>query len=115
MTQRCPAWIGAGLPRSAIRACRPRGQPVAHRPIVVAAVQVHRAAGRQWAERGKGLQGGAEQGVVIAICRGGYCAQWDSSGVGDHGAFEALLAAVDRARAGGLPTTRRLGGAAVHG
>jgi hypothetical protein len=28
------------------------GQLVAHRLIVVAAVQVHRAAGRQWAERG---------------------------------------------------------------
>jgi hypothetical protein len=91
------------------------GQVVAHRLTVVAAVQVHGAASWQWAERDEGIQGGAEQGVVIAIGGGGYRAQWDSSGVGDHGAFEALLATVDRARAGGLPTTGRLGGAAVHG
>jgi hypothetical protein len=59
-------------------------------PLSVALVTAW-AAGRQWAERGKGIQGGAEQGVVIAICRGGYRAQWDASGVGDHGVFEACL------------------------
>jgi hypothetical protein len=40
--------------------------------------------------------------------------QRDATGLGDHRALEALLAAVDRAGPGGLAAAGRLGDAAVH-
>jgi hypothetical protein len=47
-------------------------------------------------------QGGAQQGRVVAVGAGGDGAQRDAAGLGHDRAFAALLAAVDRAAAGGI-------------
>jgi hypothetical protein len=81
------------------------GQHLADNLIVVAAVQVHGPRLREGAhplQDAQGVQSCAQQGVVVAAGRCWHHANWDARGVGDHGAFAAVVAAVDRAAAGDL-------------
>jgi hypothetical protein len=97
----------------------PLGQHLPAGLVVVAGVQVHHRLGGQPPDHAaggcKGVQGRPKQPVVAAVGRCGDRAQRDAARVGDDRAFQALLAAVDRARPGDLAAAGRLDDAPVDG
>jgi hypothetical protein len=92
----------------------PLGQHLPARPPVVAGVQVHHRPLGQHPDQADGVQRRRQQPVVAVIGRGGQRDQRDTARLHGDGAFEALFAAVDRAWAGNLAATGRLGDTAVH-
>jgi hypothetical protein len=106
--------MGGGHPTSGDRTGHPPlGEDFPAGLVVVTGVQVHHRLGGQRADPSDGVQG-RQQPVVAVVGWGGHRGQRHAIGLDGDRALEALLAAVDRARAGGLAAAGCLGGAAVH-
>jgi hypothetical protein len=78
------------------------GQDLPTRPVVVAGIQVHHGPGGQRTDPTDGVQGHRQQSIIAVVGRGGHRGQRYAIGLDGHRALQALLAAVHRARAGGL-------------
>lgn len=82
---------------------------------VVAGVQVHSDVLGQRPEVVKAVQGGGEQGGVVAVGAGQDAAQGNAVSVRHTRAFQALFAAFDRGASGDLAAAGGLGDGAVDG
>ena len=116
-THRCPAVSGAGAPRAAMSPCIPRAASRWRvRPEVIPAIEMDRDRGPAGDQAGANVSRvGSSNGESGRLAGAATLPSGMPRGVDDKRALEALLAPVDRAASGDVPTAGRDRHAAVDG